>query len=166
MKELDMVKLLVNWIHLSAAMVWIGAVFTGALVMLNDVRTNEDRAAPLRTAAYYTALSPFAWGSLALLALTGSVKAGAHLEGGVAGLFTTPWGRLLSVKLLVAGVMVACGAYATYVISPQLRRTTENAIATRRRQRSEIARLERRLRAAALTAAALGLVLLLIVTLL
>src|SRR5690606_35702097 len=113
-------------------------------------------------AAFYAAFSPFAWGAAATLAITGSIKADHHLES-LTGLVTTPWGRLLLLKLACVGALAGIGAFITYRLAPRLLPS-----GGRRRSlgQAEAVCLEGRTRRLSLVSAAIGAVILWIVTLL
>ncbi|MCG8467004.1 MAG: CopD family protein, partial [Gemmatimonadetes bacterium] len=49
-------------------------------------------------------------GSAAIIGATGVFAAWLHLDA-VSSMWTTPYGRRLSIKLAVLGVVLACGAY-------------------------------------------------------
>lgn len=149
----------VNWLHLTAAILWLGAIFSGVLYVSKAVEQERPTVRDRLAAAYYTVLSPFAWGAVGLLAITGVVKTQAHLKGD--GLLQTPWGRLLLLKLLVAACMISAGAYATYSLAPKLRGETARSDSP-----VDPERIQARLRSVTRLAAFLGLVLLFIVTLL
>lgn len=153
--------IVINWLHLSAAMLWLGAVFTGATVLAGNNGTRGGATRDRLSAAFYRVFSPYAWFALAVLIVTGVIRTSGHLEGGVGDLFTTSWGKLLTLKLTLVLLMVAAGTYATYAIAPRLdSRPISAKEATRRTA------LEGRLRIVALFSALMGLGVLFIVTLL
>ncbi len=90
------VPALVDWLHLSAAAVWIGGLVQLALRDVGDPRV----ATRFRTAA--TA-------ALALLVPTGIYGAFLHVPD-LDRLVTSPYGRTLVAKLAVAAVLIALGA--------------------------------------------------------
>lgn len=120
MVESAIAKALVNWLHLSAAMVWLGAIFTTPLVMTQALESERESVRLRVKARYHSALSPIAWSALGLLTVTGIIRAIGHLENGWSDLIVTDWGRLLLMKLAIIGVMVSAGAYARYRLIPRL----------------------------------------------
>ena len=65
------------------------------------------------------AFSPVAMVSVATLVLTGSVASWAHLES-VSSLWTTPYGRLLLLKVVVVAGVLAMGALNWRRLTPRL----------------------------------------------
>lgn len=95
--------------HMVAGGVWLGtlAVMAGVLYL------GRRRGASLskrRIVDWISAFSPLALGSAAVIAVTGLFAAWLHL-GAVSALWTEPYGRTLSLKLLLVAAIVGCGAY-------------------------------------------------------
>lgn len=161
-------KVILSWLHLSAAVVWLGAVFSGGVVARRAARRERQTVRDRIVASFYGAFSPFAWGALGVLVLTGIVRAQSHLPGGAKDLILTDWGNLLLLKLVVATLLMAAGAYTTYGLVPRLdssrylkESTHKGASPAALRQQ-----LERRLVWTSRVAIFLALLLLFIVTLL
>ena len=95
--------------HMVAGGVWLGtlAVMAGVLVL---GRRRGASISKRRIVDWISAFSPLALGSAAVIAATGLFAAWLHL-GTVSALWTEPYGRTLSLKLLVLLGIVACGAY-------------------------------------------------------
>ena len=159
-----LVKAFVDWLHLSAAILWLGAIFTSPLVFARALGGERETVQLRLRARYIGALSPVAWSALATLAVTGVIRAAAHLENGWGDLIASAWGRLLLAKLAAVALMVAAGAYAAYRLVPQL--TAGNGREPRPEARTDRRDVERKLHALSLLTAALGFVVLFIVTLL
>ncbi len=121
--ETALTKALINWLHLTAAMVWLGAIFTTPLVLTQVLANERENIRQRVKARYHTCLSPVAWGALGVLTITGLIRAMSHLDQGWTDLITTEWGRLLSFKILLIGVMVTAGAYARYRLIPRIERS-------------------------------------------
>lgn len=155
------VKALVNWLHLSAAVVWLGAIFTAPLIMARALGPEPEAARSRLRGRYYTAFSPVAWAALALLTLTGTVRAAAHLENGWHDLWATPWGKLLFLKLAAVAALVWAGAYSTYRLAPRIAASERRLAPGDRAAAREAAKRLHRLN---LASVALGLFILLIVT--
>lgn len=118
-------KLLVNWLHLSAAVIWLGAIFANLLAFLPALRASglgERERVKLR-AAYLQTFSLTAWITLTILLLSGAVKLYLHADHVAPGLAATPWGRLLVLKWVLIAIMIGGGAYSTYVLVPSLQTT-------------------------------------------
>ncbi len=110
-------------VHSWAAAIWIGALV--AFLLLLSARTRTAEA----TTALYRALHGFSGlGTLLVIALvlTGLVNS-AILVGlqTIEGLWTTPYGRLLSLKLLLFVGIVGLAAKNRYQLTPALGRALE-----------------------------------------
>lgn len=168
MDEGTLLKALVNWAHLSAAMLWLGMIFTSPLVMGLAVKGENPSVQARIKARYYGTLSPFAWACMGVLAVTGILRTMGHLENGWGDLLTTSWGQLLLFKLGVVTTMVAAGAWGRYRIVPQIEKSRPGT--TGRHEKSGQSDKQRRdpdtvLRHLALFTAGLGFVLLWVITL-
>ena len=105
----------IDWAHGVAAAVWTGGLFGLALVILR-----RDLLAPaLSLALIARRFSRLAAVCLIAVVLTGICNAWSQL-GEVSRLWTTPYGRVLLVKVLVAAGLVWLGAVNRYVILPRL----------------------------------------------
>lgn len=156
-----LLKALVDWLHLSAAVVWLGAIFTAPLIMVRTIGPEPEVARARLRGRYHAAFSPVAWGALALLTLTGTVRAAAHLENGWSDLWATPWGNLLLLKLIAVAAMVGAGAYGSYRLAPRIAAGQRRLAPGDRAAAQEAAQQLHRLNVASV---ALGLFILLIVT--
>ncbi len=95
--------------HVAAGGVWLGtlAVMAGVLHL---GRRHGAVISRTRIVDWITAFSPLALGSAAVIGATGLFAAWLHL-GAVSSLWTEPYGRRLSLKLLVLLVVIGGGAY-------------------------------------------------------
>ena len=113
-------------LHLAAAALWVGALvmFFGLLIPVAARR-------PDRVRALHSALQGFAGvgsGIVAILVATGLVNSWilvgpSHL----AGLWTTPYGQLLSLKLVLFGAMLGLAGANRFRLTPGLARGLESA---------------------------------------
>lgn len=116
--QLGLVHLASDIVHSWAAAIWIGALVAFLLLLLARTRSAET------TTALHRALHGFSGlGTLLVIALvlTGLVNS-AILVGvqTVEGLWTTPYGRLLSLKLLLFVGMLGLAAKNRYRLTPAL----------------------------------------------
>ncbi|MGR4863546.1 copper homeostasis membrane protein CopD [Caulobacter sp. LARHSG274] len=106
-------------IHALAAALWIGAL--AAFLML--VRRSGPRA-PEADQALHAALRGFSGigsGIVALIVASGLVNAWFLVgPGGLGGLLTTPYGRLLSLKLMLFAAMLGLAAANRFRLTPAL----------------------------------------------
>lgn len=115
-----------DWLHLVAAGFWVGGLFHMALTMTEGVSRLEgrqrlrvlERAIPLFT--------KLAVASIVVIALTGVYNSWIHVDG-LSALWSTPYGEVLSVKIILFIVMVALGGLNTFVIHPRAKRMIDDA---------------------------------------
>ncbi|HUK08097.1 MAG TPA: CopD family protein [Stellaceae bacterium] len=136
--------LALDMVHLTAASLWLGALLPFAL-LCNATRagTNAALAEAARAARRFSPLGLICVGALLL---TGGIRAWG-LVGTIPGLIGTPYGQLLSIKIVLFLVMVALAAINRQRLTPALA-TVHGREAARRLMRS------------ALVEAALGLMIL------
>lgn len=112
------------WLHILAAMVWIGGAAFIALVLvpaLKDPALSAQALAYLRAAAYR--FRRVGWISLSLLVATGisnlalrGIPLQAWLDGS---LFSGRFGHILAAKLGLVAVILLVGAYHDFVLGPR-----------------------------------------------
>ena len=109
------VSVAVDWIHGAAASAWVGGLIGLAVVIF--------RSEPPWPRASLAILAPrfsrLAGVCLLVVVLTGSYNAWAQL-GALSRLWTTTYGRVLIVKLLLVAVLIGLGAANRYVAVPGL----------------------------------------------
>jgi putative copper export protein/mono/diheme cytochrome c family protein len=115
------VSTVVDWTHVVAASAWIGGL--GGLAWVLCRRISSWQEATLVIPVYRFAR--LAGVCLLAVVLTGSYNAWAQL-GTVARLWTTAYGRVLLVKLLVVMALVWLGAVNRYVVLPRLSHSRAN----------------------------------------
>ena len=106
---------IVNFVHLGAAAVWGGGVFTMATMALMRRRRSEH----VGLAAMVVRFSSVATASLVAVIIAGLVMTWMILDtpGDV---FATPWGRILIAKTLVVAVAAGLGGYNHFRLRPAL----------------------------------------------
>ena len=115
-----------QWLHLLAAMVWVGGQLALPLVITPVLRRNFQP--PQRTeliAEMGVRFRPFAWIALAVLLATGlrsAVLVYGGFPGFVEGLSETGYGRILQAKLLLVMVIIALQYLHDFILGPRLRR--------------------------------------------
>jgi putative copper resistance protein D len=105
----------VDFAHAVAASAWTGGLIGLSLVVL---RGDPPYSPPL-LGALARRFSRLAGGCVLTVALTGTSNAWAQL-GALPTMWTSPYGRVLGVKLLVVATLVWLGAVNRYVIVPRL----------------------------------------------
>lgn len=115
-----------DWVHVLAAGAWIGSL--SVLLWIGRPTRMAARAQGRAWDAHLPVLvrvlpvfSLVARAGVVLLILTGTAAAWVHLTG-PGDLVTTPWGRVLSVKLGVVALALALGYWNWRVLSPRARK--------------------------------------------
>jgi uncharacterized membrane protein len=120
----DWILALSYWLHMVATIVWVGGLALMALVVWPGARAALGPGPEL--AALLTRLqrrfSPLAWGSLAVLVVTGltQMSASEHYDGFLR--VDNPWAVAILLKHLAVGGMVVLGVYQQWAVQPALAR--------------------------------------------
>jgi putative copper resistance protein D len=131
------------WIHLLAAITWIGGLAFIAMVLVPTLRRPELRPQALTLLRVSgTKFMRIAYASLVTLVVTGGtnlwLKAGGSLAG-VHALMAGTYGRLLETKVTLVVIVIAVALYHDFVVGPAATRALEAdpqgaaALALRRR---------------------------------
>ncbi len=113
--------LVVDWLHLVAAALWVGGMLYIATTYLPILRRHSvaERARSLVTVLPY--YSPWAVAAVILMAVTGPFSATVHLASWEQ-LLTTAYGRVLVVKILLVGGLLLTSAVHVLLLRPRLRK--------------------------------------------
>src|SRR6266516_105397 len=122
-------NLLAQWAHLVAVGVWIGG-----LAWLLAALYRQDRAVQIVAAVRFSRVATLA---LAAVAVTGLERALSEL-GSWHALFGSSFGRVLDLKVLLFGVLVAFGAHHHFRVVPALPHEPDGLAVLRRGLRSEL----------------------------
>src|SRR4051794_19421098 len=101
--------LLANVAHVAAAGAWIGGIATLLLTLPAAGRRVSDAARPQLFTAVLARFSVLALAAVCIVVAGGAVQSLVELHG-VSDLARTPFGREVSVKVLLVAALVACGA--------------------------------------------------------
>lgn len=118
--ELQPIPILADTLHVLAAGGWVGGLlvlFTAGLPA-----SSGDGPRPGQFDRLVAAFSPLALACAAIILATGAFASFTHLQS-PGQLFSTQWGRLLSLKILMAGLLVAFGARNFLRLRHRLRET-------------------------------------------
>lgn len=110
-----------DWLHLVAAALWVGGMFSIAttyLPVLRHLPVAERAHALVIMLPYY---SPWAVVGVLLMAATGPLSATVELSSWEQFL-STAYGRVLAVKILLVGAMLLTSAFHVFVLRPRLQR--------------------------------------------
>lgn len=127
-----------RWLVVTSAVVHViaGSLWVAGVAMLAATLWRRHRhGVELEAALLATRFSVAAVGAVAVVAVTG-LALGIAILGDLGSLFSTAFGRVLIVKVLLVGVLVGLGAYNQRVLIPALERPG-------RRSRSAAHRLRR-----------------------
>ena len=113
---------LADWIHLSAASLWVGGLIQLVAVVWP--------AAPELRRTVFLRFSRFATGLVALLLAAGIYLSVVRLPR-LADLWGTGYGRVLLVKLGLVSVALAWGAFHQFAVKPLLERGATGGLLTR-----------------------------------
>jgi uncharacterized membrane protein len=151
------------WLHLLAAIVWIGGTIFLALVLLPVLRTKENsKIAPPLIRASALRFRAIGWHCFAIFIVTGGLnlffRGFTLADLGDATFWRGFFGNVLALKLIVVSVIIAISALHDFVIGPRaaaawLDPSRMNEATKLRRQAVHIARLNLLM---ALIAVALG----------
>src|SRR6266702_1808298 len=111
--------LVVDWLHLVAAALWVGGMLYIAAIYLPVLRQTPitERAQALITVLPY--YSPWAIAGVLIMAVTGPFSATVHLSSWEQ-LLSTAYGRALVVKVLLVGGLLLTSAYHVLLLQPRL----------------------------------------------
>lgn len=106
--------------HILGALIWVGGLIVLAAAGLLSRRDRGDAPAAHDWARTWERFSVLALWCVGAMIVSGAWLAWTHV-GSPAQLLTTPYGRHLSVKLVLVGALLAAGAYNTRVLLPRIR---------------------------------------------
>ena len=114
-----------DWLHLAAAGVWVGGLFHLALTMpkaLSRLEPHQRVRVLHRVIPLFTRLAVV---STILIVLTGVYNSWMHVDR-FGALWSTSYGKTLSLKVLLVIPMLILGGVNTFVIHPRVSRLVEN----------------------------------------
>src|SRR5258707_8110940 len=113
--------IVVDWLHLLAAALWVGGMFYITTTYLPVLRRKPipEQARSLTTVLPY--FSPLAIAGVLIMAVTGPFNATFHLTSWVQFL-TTAYGRTLLVKILLVGGLLLTSAYHVGLLRPRVKK--------------------------------------------
>ena len=114
-------SVIIDWLHLMAAALWIGSMIYILLVYLPVLKPRQfdERIRSLLT--ILPQYSTLAIAGVVLMAITGPLSAGFHLTS-LDQFASTAYGRTLAVKILLVCVLILTSAYHVYWLRPRLKK--------------------------------------------
>ncbi len=112
---------LVDWLHLLAASLWVGGILYVSLIYLPALKGNTvlERAGSLVSLLPH--YSPLVITGIIIMAVSGPFNAVVHLTS-LNQLATTAYGRALIIKVLLVGVLLLTSAIYIGVLLPRLKK--------------------------------------------
>ena len=113
--------LVVDWLHLVAAALWVGGMLyiaTSYLPVLQKSTVAERARSLVSVLPYYT---PWALAGVVMLAVTGPLSATIEVKSWEQ-LFATAYGRTLMVKVFLVGALLVTSAIHVFLLRPRLRK--------------------------------------------
>ncbi len=107
------------YLHVTAASIWVGGLFCVLFAGVPAVKRHAEDAEEGGLAPMVAAFSRVAVVAVVLLAASGGANAWIRLEA-LSQLWTTAWGRALSIKLAVVAAVMTMGFYNWRVVRPAL----------------------------------------------
>ena len=117
----------VDWIHLFCAIVWIGGLFFYVAVFLPSLKTLDTFASQRLIQVVGVRLRALTLVCITALLLTGLFLLQQIIQGisSSEGFFTSPYGRILAVKVLLGLAAISAGSYIGFVLAPRLTEAIE-----------------------------------------
>lgn len=137
-------NIFVHFIHLLAAVIWIGGTFFIGMVLIPTLRRALNEQERMRMILNLgRKFRPFAWGSLTLLWLTGFIKlftlTGFH---NFVTFFTYPYGHILGLKIILVFIATILAFLHEFVVGKRyaalLQESDANPQVTQRMRRQSI----------------------------
>jgi copper resistance protein D len=110
-------------VHLSAGGIWVGGLVPLGVLLWRAVRPGGDAYVALARCGL-SHFSQMGYVAVALVAITGTVNS-VMLVGSFHAFVTTPYGRLLTVKIVLFTGMIALASLNRFRLVPRLRRSDE-----------------------------------------
>ena len=123
-----------DWLHLLAAVLWVGGMLSLALLALPVLTRQETLVQSRSLLTLVGAYTPWAVAGVVVMALTGPLSAATQLYGWQQ-LFTTLYGEILTLKILLVGLLLLTSAIHVFLLRPRLKRATAKYTATLARLR-------------------------------
>ena len=112
------------WLHMVATVVWVGGLALMALVVWPGARAalGPGPQFAVLVRQLQKRFDPLAWGSLAVLIVTGLMQMTANRNYDGLLRITNPWAAAILAKHLAVGAMMVIGAYMQWALQPALAR--------------------------------------------
>ena len=115
---MEIIGIVVRWLHLMAAFTWLGGLIFMNVVLTPAVASKGIPPQFIRLMGMKR-FSSFAWGSIAVLVVTGALNTVATL-GSVGNFIATPYGIVLAIKIILVALMIGVTAENNLILAPKL----------------------------------------------
>ncbi len=146
-----------DWLHLLAGGFWVGGLFHLALTLPPSLRAMPKARRTIALSYFIKAFTRVAMPSVLLLVLAGLYNTWAHIPR-LQAFWLTPYGKTLSVKLLIVGLMLLLGALNNFHFGKRAARL----VAAQNPHTTNHSKVERGFRRSVAFEAALGVAVLLV----
>ena len=125
-----------NWLHLVAVGVWVGGLFHLALTMPKTIAHLDGKRRLCVLSRVIPLFSRLAVAASILIALTGIYNSWIHVDE-YSDLWTSAYGQVLSLKIILFLPMLALGGLNTFVLRPRAARFDNEEISAAEHQRTD-----------------------------
>jgi len=132
-------SVVLDWLHLMAASLWIGGMLYIVLIYLPVLKTRSSPERARSLLAVLPQYSILAIAGVLLMAVTGPFTASFHLSSPDQ-LFITAYGRTLLVKSALVGALLLTSAYHVLWLRPRIKKEYRKYVYARERQEKALAR--------------------------
>lgn len=110
-----------DWLHLLAAALWVGGLLSVSLVYLPLLKTRQQAERARSLLVLLPQFSLLVIAGMVIMAITGVLSALSHLAA-PAQLTTTAYGRTLLVKIFLVGTLLVAGVYHIAWLLPRFKK--------------------------------------------
>ncbi len=112
--------LLTIWLHVLAAMAWVGGLLFIGLVLVPMMRRSSERGgAPTELAMALRRFRWVAWTAFGILLVTGLAGLAMRGMADPTAVWAQPFGRILAVKLVLVLLVLVLSAFHDFAIGPR-----------------------------------------------
>ncbi len=111
---MSFLRVIVDWLHLAAAVIWIGGIHYHAVILAPALRRLEPQARNALVQKVQASFSRIVWISIVLLVLAGGMK--ATWRGVWPMIFHNAYGTVFGVKMIVVLSMIVVAAVFSFGI--------------------------------------------------
>lgn len=118
-------RIINDWLHLAMAVIWVGGIHYHFVILGATSKELEAGARRVLTLGTFKRFTRIVWVSIFVLIITGVFK--GLYQNAFIGLFSTNYGWILGIKLLIVLAMIIVASLFTFVYGPQLKSLLESS---------------------------------------